>query len=743
MSRTPLAASAALLFALALTALPAGAQLVETPATETPATEPPAAEAEDASTEAAPADAAETTGETLSIELDNGRGLLALKAVAMKVPDVGPRVDLGPSLDVGRARFSLGGGVRAHLMTAGGEPVGVYLSGPIAFEYRVEDRFSIPVAQRNLGEGIEAKGTMRDGALVIADRAGSVAIWGRGLGRRAEAKVVTGEASGGEASGGKTAFSPRLRTLLATSLFRSAPAMLMGDPSGEASYALIGAKRGDLLLYVDPQVARTESLLAITDVSRYNQVQRGMSRPINIISQPIGRQWWERQNARSPLLLEHQDIELENPSGNLVRSRSTSRVLVRDGSTSIWAPEVSSEYYWDEDIHRVEVTEVRVDGEAADYYHDDGVLLVDLGRELKAGERFEATVEFVGGLARRPGNDSYWRPVASWRPSMGLDGELATFDITMKTPDPYVPFASGDTVERRQEDGFNILVSKVDELSSFPVVSAGRYHMFSDEQDGYTCNVATYVFGKEKPAKVLQGLFFSAAQIFEQFYGVPYPFAEVDVVEINQWGWGQAPDGVIFITQEAYNPLASDTSRFYSQGINARFVHEVAHAWWGHVIKMDSWEEQWLTESFADYSAALAMQAMQPGKRGEREFNKILREWRSNASQIGEGGSIYLANELDSVNPTDDDHLDRLRLLYNKGPLVLHALRQELGRRVGGAEQGDRYFQALLKTFATNFAGGFGETRHLVGILNQMTSSDWQPWFEKYVYGTETPEVEI
>jgi aminopeptidase N len=82
-------------------------------------------------------------------------------------------------------------------------------------------------------------------------------------------------------------------------------------------------------------------------------------------------------------------------------------------------------------------------------------------------------------------------------------------------------------------------------------------------------------------------------------------------------------------------------------------------------------------------------------------------------------------------------------LLYDKGPLVLHALRQELARQVGSDEEGDVYFFALLRSFVTNFPFQFGETRHLVGILNQMTGSDWQPWFERYVYGTETPPVEI
>ena len=347
-----------------------------------------------------------------------------------------------------------------------------------------------------------------------------------------------------------------------------------------------------------------------------------------------------------------------------------------------------------------------------------------------------------GQYALRPNNDSYWYlSTWAWYPQPDLNAEYATLDIEVRTPKPFFPFASGDTVERREKDGFNYVHTHLDKPMQFPVVMAGKYQVFSAERDGIKANVATYVFGQQKPAEVLQNLFFGAADIYGQMFGVPYPFGEVDIIEINQWGWGQAPPGVIFITQEAYNPIGDVVSRFFSEGINARFAHEVAHAWWGHVIKMDSEEEQWLTESFADYSAAVAIQTMRGGKRGDKEFESILRAWKSNTERIGEGGSIYLANYL--AGEDEADFRDRLLLLYNKGPLVLHALRQELGRRLGSTEKGDKYFLALLRTLSTNFTYQYGATRHLVGILNQMTGDDWQPWFERYVYGTETPPVQI
>ena len=38
-----------------------------------------------------------------------------------------------------------------------------------------------------------------------------------------------------------------------------------------------------------------------------------------------------------------------------------------------------------------------------------------------------------------------------------------------------------------------------------------------------------------------------------------------------------------------------------------------------------------------------------------------------------------------------------------------------------------------------NFA--WAGTQHMVGILDQVTGKPWQPWFERYVYGTEMPPL--
>ena len=226
------------------------------------------------------------------------------------------------------------------------------------------------------------------------------------------------------------------------------------------------------------------------------------------------------------------------------------------------------------------------------------------------------TVKVVneGGLAARYRGDNFWSlGTWPWYPQPDLNGELATFDLEVKVPIKYTPFASGQVVsEGDEDDAYSVVKTRLDKPMQFPVVAAGKYTVYSDTRDGITCRVATYASRNEKGARRLIDNFFAAADFYQGIFGIPYPFDGFTVIERNNWGFGQAPPGIIFITKEAFdfNPTIDRTSQFFSQGVNERYLHEIAHAWWGHVIKMDSFEEQWLTESFADYSAALCMEAM-------------------------------------------------------------------------------------------------------------------------------------
>ncbi|MEM7482368.1 MAG: M1 family aminopeptidase [Acidobacteriota bacterium] len=659
---------------------------------------------------------------------------------AFEAPLVGEAMPLEAPLAIGRGVLQPSSGGSAHLLWANGQPAGLWVRGGATFSYRVDDPISRPVAERNFKTASSVKLTAGPNGATASQRVTSAVIWARDLAAAKAAEIgATGPPEGAAALS-----SDWFTELLDRALFSSPGLRALTFDLMKLDGTRVALLEGDekWFLDVDPEVLREETLLRLDDLSgsEGGREYKGDYIAYELVTQPIGRNWWDRPAAEC--VTTHTAFTVNNPRDQYVEITARSTVRSQRDDLGVWRVSLRDRVSDGDKFFPIEVDHVKVDGKEVDFLHDRNDLLVILDPPMTKGENRVIEVKHHGEIAIRPNKDSFWSlGTWAWYPRPALNGQFSTFEFEVRVPEPLTPYASGKTVERSSGDGFNRVKTRLDQPMQFPVVVAGKYSEVKDSMNDISGTVAAYAGGKERAAKQLLSNFFASADYYGQLFGVPYPLDEMNVVEINSWGFGQAPPGIIFITREAYNPIGDVVNRFFSQGVNARFVHEVAHTWWGHVIKMDSYEEQWLTESFADYSAALALQAMRGGgKKGQREFDRELRQWKRLTQDISDTGSIYLANRL--AGKDDKDFRDRVYLLYAKGPLVLHALRQELGRQFGGAQQGDRYFFALLRTFTTNFSVQYGATHHLVGILNQMTNKDWQPWFERYVYGTETPSID-
>ncbi len=319
--------------------------------------------------------------------------------------------------------------------------------------------------------------------------------------------------------------------------------------------------------------------------------------------------------------------------------------------------------------------------------------------------------------------------------------------MSVESAAPFVPFASGEVLKREKTATGERVTTSVAVPAQWAVAIAGKYETFSRELDGLRVHVSTYAAPRSVEAERLSGIILGIRSCMEHWLGVPFPFQDLEVVEIKDWGWGQAPPGVIFITQEAFmtparsqgDDEAAVMAAWYTRGVNERIAHEVAHSWFPHVAKVYRDEENWLSESLADYtSAECLLRTMKDKKQGEYFFHRKLSDWKSRVE-----GDRRRRQHLPGTA-----HLRRegLGCLCRAPPLV----RQGAARPArappgaaspGGRRKGEKDFMAWLRAYAQNFKFKTGETRHLVGILNQITGKDWQPWFESYVYGTETPKV--
>ena len=507
------------------------------------------------------------------------------------------------------------------------------------------------------------------------------------------------------------------------------PQAMVEPPAQPLVIAEVSNSKRDLGYLLDPLRDHDEALWTLEEDRYAERFEKDRRYPQLLSMQPVGRGRLDPRPRR--FVLKDVDVTVVNPAGMKLEAeaRETFAAVVPIDTLelSLWSTRVVTEGVGGTpDEHEVTLHRVALaDGTPLVFSHVNDDLVVQLPRTLRPGEQVALTFGYSGDVLYRPSGDSYWElPTGAWLPCpQRLEMQYFTYHAVVKVAKPFVAFSCGKTV-RRWDEGELACAEFNEELPiQIPVVLAGKYLTVERERQGVKVEVSTYAMADARAAETLFSNILGLIE-FYTFYLGPYPFSELKLIEINSYGFGQAPAGVIFITKEAFSPLQDELTRLFSENVNARVAHEMAHTWWGHVVKLGAPEDQWLSESVAEYYSAYAMSKLWHASK----FDKALGEWRGNSKFIKDKSSVYLANQLSS----EEAHEDRFGLLYAKGPLVLHALRQELG---------DNAFFTVLKSFVTNFRFKSGETRHFIGVTNFVAKKEMTPFFDRYLLGTEWPKL--
>src|SRR6185436_19207533 len=115
-----------------------------------------------------------------------------------------------------------------------------------------------------------------------------------------------------------------------------------------------------------------------------------------------------------------------------------------------------------------------------------------------------------------------------------------------------VPIAPGNTIARREEGDYNVVENVIDKPVQFTMIQAGKYNMSETKHGDRIIRVSTYGLSNARASKQLTDLAFGFIDYYEFFLG-PFPWKEFNIIQVNTYGYGQAPPATMFITNEAFD----------------------------------------------------------------------------------------------------------------------------------------------------------------------------------------------
>jgi hypothetical protein len=234
------------------------------------------------------------------------------------------------------------------------------------------------------------------------------------------------------------------------------------------------------------------------------------------------------------------------------------------------------------------------------------------------------------------------------------------------------------------------------------VVAAGpalKLHSFTSPPNQIFLHAAT--FGDDAAARLGEDLLWTLER-YSGWFGPTRPGDFTLIESPRPLGGGYARRGLVV--------LAGINERDYFEQREAylRYLaHETAHAWWWEA-PADSWED-WLNESFAEYSALLAVRE----RFGEETYLRFIERKRERAAGL---------DPLWGFARADVSSLEKQavveRVLYDQGTLLLHDLAERIGQP---------RFLALCRA---RLWSGVERTEHLLDVLEEIEDAPARRWME-------------
>jgi aminopeptidase N len=394
------------------------------------------------------------------------------------------------------------------------------------------------------------------------------------------------------------------------------------------------------------------------------------------------------------------------------------------------------------DAVNLNIQSVQVDGTPQPFDYDGEQLHVHLQNPTEAGKEIKLAIAYSVEKPQRGlyfvGPDQHYpnKPTQVWTqgededsrfwfPCFDYPGQLATSEIRVKVPNPFIAISNGEliaTTDEGESKTYHWLQQQV-HPTYLMTLAVGDFAEIRDEWNGKP--VTYYVEkGYEEDARRSMGKTPRMIEFFSEKFGYPYPYPKYAQVCVDDFIFGGMENtSTTLLTDRC---LLDERAAIDNQRTESLVAHELAHQWFGDLVVIKHWSHAWIKEGMASYSEVFWV---------EDEYGKddaayyLLGEARS---YISEDSSRYRRPIVTHVYREAIELYDRH--LYEKGACVYHMIRTELGEEL---------FWKAIYTFVQDNAHKTVETVDLLRAIEKATGRNLLFLFDQYVFRGGHPDYKV
>ena len=288
--------------------------------------------------------------------------------------------------------------------------------------------------------------------------------------------------------------------------------------------------------------------------------------------------------------------------------------------------------------------------------------------------------------------------------------DTSLYLVRVTLPARMISAASGVEVDRQDNgDGTATVTYASGPMRDFALVASEAYRTVTHAVGEVL--VTSYFFsGDEEGGELVLDYASRALEVYEETFGT-YPFTELDVVETPTLAGGIEYPGLIVVAASLYG----ERGGFFELAT----VHEVAHQWWYSLVGNDQLDEPWLDESLTQYASLFYFE----DRYGPQSAQRVLENTFEVPYRYIQEREQDMAVGLPVASYTEDLYG---AVVYGKGPLFFHAVRQQVG---------DEAFFEILRTYYDEYRYGVAYPADWMAVAERVSGQELDALYAHWILG--------